>query len=47
MSHENGAGESRRPTRLRVQVRIEAKGLTETLMCEGETIAVNLHGALI
>jgi hypothetical protein len=26
---------------------IEAKGVTEPLTCDGETIVVNLHGALI
>ena len=44
-----GAGhqESRRSTRVRMKVRIEAKGLAEPLTCEGETIVVSLHGALI
>ena len=44
---ERGPYESRRSTRLRLKVRIEAKGLTEPLTCEGETIVVNHHGALI
>jgi hypothetical protein len=26
---------------------IEARGVTEPLICDGETIVVNLHGALI
>lgn len=47
MSPEPGARESRRSTRIRLQVRIEAKGLTEPLTCEGETIVVSRHGALI
>jgi hypothetical protein len=47
MSPEPGARESRRSTRVRLKVRIEAKGLTEALTCEGETIVVNRHGALI
>jgi len=47
MSPEHGARESRRSTRVRLKVRIEAKGLTAPLTCEGETIVVNRHGALI
>jgi len=47
MSPEPGARESRRSTRVRLKVRIEAKGFTELLICEGETIVVNRHGALI
>ena len=39
--------ESRRSTRVRLKVAIEAQGLTEPLTCEGETITVNLHGALL
>jgi hypothetical protein len=39
--------ESRRSTRIRLKVRIEALGLSEPLTCEGETLVVNLHGALI
>jgi len=39
--------ESRRSTRVRLKVRIEALGLSEPLICEGETFVVNLHGALI
>jgi len=30
-----------------LKLQIEAKGLTEPLTCEGETIVVNRHGALI
>ena len=40
-------GESRRSTRVRLKVRIEALGVSEPLTCEGETFVVNLHGALI
>ncbi|MFZ0953247.1 MAG: hypothetical protein WAN17_13335 [Candidatus Sulfotelmatobacter sp.] len=47
MAPEPGARESRRSTRVRLKVRIEAKGLTEPLACEGETVVVNRHGALI
>src|SRR5215510_13070116 len=38
--------QSRRSTRVPMKVAIEAKGATETLT-HGETIVVNLHGALI
>jgi len=39
--------ESRRSTRVELKVVIEAKGVTEPLTCDGETIVVNLHGASI
>jgi hypothetical protein len=39
--------ESRRSTRVPLKVVIEAQNTTEPLTCEGETIIVNLHGALI
>jgi hypothetical protein len=39
--------ESRRSTRVPLKVAIAVEGGTESLMCEGETIIVNLHGALI
>jgi hypothetical protein len=41
------ARESRRSTRVRLKVVIEAHGMSEPLTCEGETFVVNLHGALI
>jgi len=41
------AGESRRSTRVRLKVVIETQGINEPLRCEGETLVVNLHGALI
>lgn len=41
------ARESRRSTRVRLKVQIEALGVSEPLTCEGETFVVNLHGALI
>ena len=41
------ARESRRSTRVRLKVAIEAQGIREPLRCEGETMVVNLHGALI
>lgn len=39
--------ESRRSTRVPLKVVIKAQGIVEPLTCEGETIIVNLHGALI
>ncbi len=39
--------DSRRSTRVRLKVQIQARGITEPLTCEGETLVVNLHGALI
>lgn len=42
-----GPGESRRSTRVPLKVLIKAQGVTEHLICDAETIIVNLHGALI
>ena len=39
--------ETRRSTRVPLKVLIKAQGIEEPLICEGETIVVNLHGALI
>jgi hypothetical protein len=39
--------ESRRSTRVSLKVIIKTKGITEPLVCNGETQVVNLHGALI
>jgi hypothetical protein len=39
--------ESRRSTRVPLRVVISVKGGNEDLTCEGETIIVNLHGALL
>lgn len=47
MSTTNVPREVRRSTRVQLKVVIEAKGVTEPLTCDGETIVVNLHGALI
>ncbi len=47
MCPDPAAREHRRSTRVRLKVQIEAQGLIESLTCEGETITVNLHGALI
>jgi hypothetical protein len=41
------ARDRRRSTRVRLKVAIAAKGVTEPLNCEGETVVVNLHGAFI
>lgn len=41
------SGESRKSTRVRLKIVIEAHGMSEPLTCEGETLVVNLHGALI
>jgi len=39
--------ESRRSTRVPLKVVIKTQGITKPLTCDGETIVVNLHGALI
>jgi hypothetical protein len=41
------SGESRRSTRVPLRLVIEAQGITEHGICEGETIVVSLHGAFI
>ena len=41
------AHESRRSTRVRLQVLIEVEGVADSLTCKGQTIVVNAHGALI
>jgi hypothetical protein len=41
------SGESRRSTRVPLKIVFEAEGITEPLTCDGETVVVNLHGALI
>lgn len=40
-------GETRRSTRVPLKVVISAHSLSEPLTCDGETIVVNRHGALI
>jgi hypothetical protein len=47
MSQKLRTHESRRSTRVPLKVVISAQSLTEPLTCDGETILVNLHGALI
>lgn len=39
--------ESRKSTRIPLKVVIATKSLSESLTCDGETIVVNRHGALI
>ena len=38
---------SRRSTRVPLRIVIDVRGTAEKLVCEGETIVVNLHGALV
>jgi hypothetical protein len=47
MSQTHVTHESRRSTRVPLKVVIKAQSLTEPLTCDGETIVVNRHGALI
>ena len=47
MSTTNIHREGRRSTRVQLKVVFEAEGVTEPLICDGETLVVNLHGALI
>ena len=47
MSSNQPFRQSRRSTRVPLRVVIDVRGSAEKLVCEGETIVVNLHGALI
>lgn len=47
MSDTSVGGESRRSTRVALKIVISVQGLSEPLSCDGETIVVNRHGALI
>ncbi len=47
MSANDSLRERRGSTRVRLIVEIEAKGITEPFVCQGETHVVNLQGALI
>jgi hypothetical protein len=47
MSSKPMVRQSRRSTRVGLKITIEIKGAAQTLKTEGETIIVNLHGALI
>jgi len=47
MSSKPVTRDSRRSTRVPLKVIIAAQGLSDPVVCEGETIVVNLHGALI
>lgn len=40
-------GETRRSTRVSLKVVISAQGRSEPLTCDGETVVVNRHGALV
>jgi hypothetical protein len=47
MSSNQPFRETRRSTRVPLRIVIDVRGSSEKLVCEGETIIVNLHGALI
>jgi hypothetical protein len=47
MCAERMPRENRRSTRVRMNVQIAAQAVAEPLTCDGQTIVVNLHGALI
>jgi|SRR5580704_4893956 hypothetical protein len=47
MSSNDAFHNSRRSTRVPLKVVVEVQGTTDHLTCEGETIVVNLHGALM
>ena len=47
MSSKAVVQDARRSTRIRLKIVIEAVGIGEPFKCEGQTLVVNLHGALI
>jgi len=47
MSSNQPFRQSRRSTRVPLRIVIDVRGSSQKLVCEGETIVVNLHGALI
>ena len=47
MSLQRRVGKTRRSTRVVLKLSIAARGIREPLTCDGETIVVNRHGALI
>lgn len=47
MSDTRVRSESRRSTRVALKIVISVQGLSEPLTCDGETVIVNRHGALI
>jgi hypothetical protein len=47
MSDTRVRGESRRSTRVAFKIVISVQSLRESLTCDGETLVVNRHGALI
>ena len=47
MSETRVGGESRRSTRVALKIVILVQALSDPLICDGETIVINRHGALI
>ena len=47
MSSKSMFRDSRRSTRVSLKITVEVEGLAQKLRTEGETVVVNLHGALI
>lgn len=47
MSFQRRVGNTRRSARVVIRIAIAAQGITQPLKCDGETIVVNRHGALI
>lgn len=47
MSLQLRVGNTRRSTRVVLRIAIAAQGISEPATCDGETIVVNRHGALI
>lgn len=47
MSSNQQIRQSRRSTRVPLRITIDVRGSAEKLVCEAETIVVNLHGALL
>ena len=47
MCADSMARENRRSTRVRMKIRVAAQAVTEALVCDAETIVINLHGALV
>jgi hypothetical protein len=44
---QSGTHKERRSTRVPLRVKVETQGIEEPVACEGETLIVNCHGALI
>jgi hypothetical protein len=47
MTDSRVRGESRRSTRVALKIVILVQALSDPLICDGETIVINRHGALI